>query len=398
MRATIGTMPLTRHLYREDEVVAALMFCILRKRSTEAAFWCLELLDSGLVDEMISGLQRIWLCAFGIKALGWLRAFQEATGGEEVCPEQIIGLVVGLSIIGGNDGRDRSIITLLADAITEQPDRVNAGNVPAAFSPLEAFVGRAILQRRSRTAWGGLRGMETPDAFLQKIAMTKHGIAGCRCLTTIAGTGFGTWEQRAAIVAALCLDRDAFTASWNQSAVWEVPSELEEWTTNLGRRARRVYAIPNECLYWLTRRGKEMSVYDTNEKEIMGRLEKSTALWGSGFWDSVAEEFGGWLAIKADAESREAFYKAHFPDDIPDEWSSADRLKSHSRGVLQKTLGADASRALQILFGRLPAAVAWGPLPPVKNVETWEDLWLEIGSIDTKAWNLTPVVQRQLCC
>jgi hypothetical protein len=391
-------MPLTRHLYREDEVVAALMFCILRKRSTEAAFWCSELLDSGLVDEMIGGLQRIWLCAFGIKALGWLRAFQEVTGGDEVSSEEIIGLVVGLSIIGGNGGRDRSIITLLADPIAEQPDRVNTGDVSPAFTPLEAFVARAILQRRSRTAWGGLHGMETPDVFLQKIAMAKHGIAGCRCLTTIAGTGLSPWEQRATIVAALCLDHAAFIKSWSQNAVGEVPSDLETWTANLGRRARRVYAIPDECLYWFTRRGKELSVYDTNEKEIMGRLEKSAALWGSDFWDSVAEEFGGWLKIKTDAESREAFYEAHFPDDIPDEWSSAERAKSHSRGVLQKTLGADASRALQTLFGRLPTAVVWGPLPPVKNVETWEDLWADVGSIDTKGWNLTPVVERKLLC
>jgi hypothetical protein len=240
--------------------------------------------------------------------------------------------------------------------------------------------------------------METPDAFLQKIAMAKHGIAGCRCLTTIAGTGLGPWEQRATIVAALCLDRISFTASWNQTAVREIPSELETWAANLGRRARRVYTIPDECLYWLTRRGKELSVYDTNEKEIMGHLEKSVALWGSSFWDSVAEDFGGWAAIKSDAESREAFYETYFPDDIPDEWSSADRVKSHSRGVLQKTLGADASRALQTLFGRLPAAVIWGPLPPVKNVETWEDLWADIGSIDVKGWNLTPVVERKLSC
>jgi hypothetical protein len=387
-------MPLTRHLYREDEVVAALMFCILRKRFVEAAFWCSELLDSGLVDELIEVLKRIWLYGFGVKALSWLRAFHAATSGDSIDPEQI------LRLIGGLREPDRSIITLLAEPITEQPDRVNACDVSPKFTTaLEAFVARAILQRKSRAAWGGLRGMEDPDGFLLKIAMAKHGVAGCKCVKTIQEVSLGgPWEKRAAAVAALSLDRAAFTVSWTRVAdpplLSEVARELDAWTAALGRRARRIYPIPGECLHWLTRRGRELTAYDTNEKEIMGRLEKSAALWGSGFWDSAAEEFGGWAAIKQEAESREAFYATHFPDDIPDEWSSADRRKSHDRGVLHKGQKADASRAIQTLFARLPTATIWGPLLPVKNVETWAELWSDIGPIDVTGWKLTPVIRR----
>ncbi len=386
-------MPLTRHLYRDDEVIAALIFCMLRKRFVEAAFWCSELLDSGLVTELIDTLKDVWLYGFGVKALNWLRVFRAATEGESIDPEQM------LRLIGGLREPDRSIITLLAEPVLEQPDRVNVCKVLPEFTPLEAFVARAILQRKSRAAWGGIRGMEAPDKFLLKIAMIKHGVAGCRCIKMIQEAGFNhPWKERAAIVAALCLDRAEFTASWNRIAdpplLTEVARELDTWAAALGRRSRRIYTIPGECLHWLTRRGRELTAYDTNEKEIMGRLEKSAALWGSGFWDSAAEEFGGWAAIKRDAEPREAFYATYFPDDIPDEWSSADRKKSHDRGVLHKDQKADASRAIQTLFARCPAAVIWGPLLPVKNAETWAELWSDIGPIDVTQWNLTPVIRQ----
>ena len=57
----LSCMPLTRHIYTQDEVVAALMFCALRGKSVEATFWTLELLDSELVEEVMRALKQVWL-------------------------------------------------------------------------------------------------------------------------------------------------------------------------------------------------------------------------------------------------------------------------------------------------------------------------------------------------
>jgi len=387
-------MPLTRHLYKEDEVPAALMFCILGGRHVEAAFWCQELLDSEMLEPLMSTLRRTWLYGVGVKGLGWLRAFQETFEGDTVDPDAILKLVTGLCRIA----KDRSVLTLLASKLDAQPDRVNKGVVSDKYSPLESFTALAILQRKTLCAWGGLRALEKPDEFLRTVAFSKHGVAARKFLTVLDGEGFSDWERRAAACAALCLSREEFATSWNQVATPELVKEvvvaLEEWQPLLGRRARRKYPIPKGALYWMTARGKELSVYDTNLKEMMGRVEKSAALWGSTFWDSVAQEVGGWAAIKNDDDVRESFYETYFPDDIPDEWSVAEREKSHGAGPLQRGGKADTTRALTNLFGRFPAAVIWSPLPPVKNVESWDELWKDLGSLSLSGWCLVGASNR----
>jgi hypothetical protein len=52
---------LTRHLYVDTEVEAALAYAILRGRSLEAAFWCDELTDTGLEEAGWTTLLESWL-------------------------------------------------------------------------------------------------------------------------------------------------------------------------------------------------------------------------------------------------------------------------------------------------------------------------------------------------
>jgi len=73
-------MPLTRHLYREDEVAAALMLCVDRGLVQEALFWSLELLDSGLTNQFYGALKTIWISSFSKSAPEWLSAFEEEYG------------------------------------------------------------------------------------------------------------------------------------------------------------------------------------------------------------------------------------------------------------------------------------------------------------------------------
>jgi len=375
-------MPLTRNLYREDEVAAALMYSTVRGRSIETAFWCLELLESDMAEELIATMRQTWSYSFGIKAIGWLRAFQEACAEDAIDPDLILRLVVGLCRIGVNGGRDRSIPTLLATSIESQPDRVNTGVVSAKYDPLQGFVSLAILQRKTLCAWGGLQGLEDPDSLLRSVAMSKHGVAARKFLTVLDGEPLLPTPRRAITVAALCLNREEFQASWTQETapplIKEVETGLKDWAAAVGRH-RRVFSVPRECLYWFTERGKNLTVYQTNEKEIMGRLEKPGALWGSTYWDE-----NDWQAVKSDDEVREAFYDEHFPDDRPDEWSSADRVKSHGAGVLQPGAEAEENKALQGLLGRLSSAVIWGPLPTKASVEI----------PDVRSWNLKPVLLR----
>jgi hypothetical protein len=89
---------------------------------------------------------------------------------------------------------------------------------------------------------------------------------------------------------------------------------------SVGRRSSRVFCLPKS----LMGQGLDASGLDILE--------------GSAVWRRILQESGcdistskekGILCFESD-ESYEAFYSTYFPDDIPDEWSVAERSKSHT--------------------------------------------------------------------
>jgi hypothetical protein len=355
-------MPLTRHLYREDEVAAAAAFCLVRGRTQEAVFWCLELLDSGLVDRLFWALRAAWLFAYGIGFPGWILALEGAAAAEEIDGRAMLDLAIALARAGAAT-RDGSALALLGTAAGDV-DTVRPGEacIPVARAE-EGYAVLALQQGRARTAWAARPSW----ALIHGVATWRGSevAAWVRALEEMADSDAIPEEARRAVaIAAVCLPRGELDRrlkrDWKGAPLPELEAALAEWSGLVGRRARRVYTIPWDCLYWITARGKApVSVYDSNEKEIMGRLEKPAGIWNSEFWDEAAEEFGGWEAVRNDDEAREAFYEEYFPDDRPDEWSRKERAKSHGGGVLQRGQEATVGRWLQRWFGGLSSAVVW---------------------------------------
>jgi len=337
---------LTRNLYKEDEVVAALQLCILHGRCVEAAFWATEMLDSAMTTEFFTAMLVIWRLGFGIAALPWFSEFKRVEAMEELETDVLIGLAVGLA-------RSKRDTTYLILAGTKTPaEQVDLCLVPKGLTGVDAFFASAIIQGRTITAWRALPSIGV--AALGSVASYKHGEAGTKLVELCA-------EYPALIIAALCLPRGELQKRLGQgmpTMLDEVVDALTEWDTLKGR-ARRVYTVPYEALYWATARGG-MTVYQSADAGLRGSLERPGKLWGSVFWDSVAEDLGGWLAVRADAATRERFYDHFFPDDIPDEWSVADRAKSHGSGCMQPGTAPSLTRFLQTWFGRYPSAVIWG--------------------------------------
>lgn len=339
-------MPLTRNLYKEDEVVASLQLCILHGRCVEAAFWATEMLDSNMTTQFFSVLRTIWLLGFGIGALPWLAEVRRVENLEELESDVLLELVVSLA----RAQRDTSYIILAGTKAP--PEQVDLCLVPKGLTGVDSFFASAVMQGRTVTAWRALPsiGIRT----LSTVAAYKHGEAGTKIIALCE-------EYPALIVAALCLARGELQARLDKPLLPmldEVVDALTEWDTLKGR-ARRVYAVPYEALYWATARGS-MTVYQSADAGLRGSLERPGKLWGSVFWDSIAEDLGGWLAVRADAATRERFYDEYFPDDIPDEWSLSDRAKSHGGGCMQPDTTPSLSRFLQTWFGRYPSAVIWG--------------------------------------
>ena len=138
-----------------------------------------------------------------------------------------------------------------------------------------------------------------------------------------------TWFVRAVLVSvAGSKERLVFRADDKVLPI-EVRTFYGDLKAIVGQRQRRIYKVPQDCLYWFTERGS-MRVNQTNEDELLQGLEN--ALRGSSFWDQHLEK------VTSDRErERERFYDTFFNTDIPDEWSKADRKKSHGGGCVPVT-------------------------------------------------------------
>jgi hypothetical protein len=377
-------MPLTRHLYAEDEVVAALQSCILRGRPVEAAFWCEELLYSEMIEPLLQALREIWLYGFGIGALSWYQRFQKISIQEELEVDEIIALVVGLCRLGMKGRRD--ITYLILAGSPAEAEQANYSIAPKGLQGVDAYFVACIEQGRTISAWRALGSI----GALRIAAQHKHGESGLAACDLLV-------EHPALTVAALCLPKGELAARLAEplpGTLSEVEQARADWEPLIGRRARRRYCIPSECLYWLTHRGRK-TVYESSEKVLRGSLERPEKLWGSIYWDSVADALGGWEAVRGDPEVRMTFYDEHFPDDIPDEWSLAEREKSHGFGASQPGAEPSAERFLHSWFGKLNSAVIWNGFPGackgLAQIKTWGD----IKAVSTKSpLNLLRLTRR----
>jgi hypothetical protein len=410
-------MPLTRHFYKEDEVLASLMLSCLRGRLEEAAFWGLELLDSGLADEMILALRRIWLWGFGAGSavtVGWILGFEEAIKGEELEADVLLRWCIELAHLGAARQQDISVAALVGLSWQQdsgQPDRVNRVAAFSSSNPLEQFLEAALRQGKTAAAWTAFRSLEdkaVPIAAWGALAAAaegchRNGAAFLDCLAAMEDVEL--LPRQAAGLAAVChrgLRSHKLQPLVPRPLEERLAAKIETWRQLYGRRARRCLTIPFDALPWLTQRGRCLSVYDSNEKELL-RLERPTGLWGSQIWDEYAEELGGWEAIREDPAAREAFYERHFPDDIPDEWSRADRAKSHGSGTLQKGAKPDAARWFRTWFAPYASAVLWegaklalGSLGNLGGAAAEPaEFWKGSAAVpQLNGWNLTPAAKR----
>jgi hypothetical protein len=334
-------MPLTRHLYREDEVRAALLWCIMKRRITETAFWATELEESGC--EFDAEIVKAWTYGIGAAGLGFLG--------------KLDGTVRTAIALAFYPHRDASVIAVLGS----KPTATGSPTIPDGdWTAEEACALRAMIQGRAGTAFA----IEWPWSLWHTAMRFKHGrtFEIEECL-----------EAKALAVSIVC-QATLVVKEPSFEAPVEVASAIEAWP-DLRLRERRVYAIPIECLSHLTARGR-LDCYTSTEAEIrdLKRLERT--LEKSPLWAEAIV-----LARTSDDEY-EDFYDSYF-DDIPDEWSLVDRAKSHGRGTNQ----CDLKRFLVRWFGSM-SSVIWkgilnaelegtgfslkslpkvGPLAPVKR-------------------------------
>lgn len=278
---------------------------------------------------------------------------------EELEPEEILRTTHAAASLAD---RDSSVFWLLsrgAESWTTQPDSVGSIAVPAEFASasaeIQCFV-RALLQGKGLLAFTLVRHAWTTETWsiLKRCAEVKgiHKEAK-RLMERLELLESCVWEARAT---ALLLVANSYMVSSRKHATplrYEISPEiqvkLDEWKALEGRRARREFRIRTEALGPSCARASQRNT-ESNLQELR---EPLAALKGCPYWETVAEDMGGWKAIRKSDDHKEAFYDLYFPDDIPDEWSAADQEKSHGRGILigsltDKTLHSKCLRNLYL--------------------------------------------------
>ena len=365
------TTMLTRHLYRYDEIRAALLWSIARGRTTEGMFWVQEFLDSELFDELYQTLLEGWIWFIGIRNMEWCRRFWEVYTSDEVEEETMLLLAYQLF---RSSARDSTVLTMLLagpSVVLERLPPTPKTNVlleTARFKSLCTTPVRRALVRYIRTgkalsAWKLAVGDSDLDSLVFALG-SSDAQDSLHSLEQISSTFLQDNENlriatRAVAVGFLCMKPSLQRASLAKSTYQHFDSvtqtEWNEWKSCEGRRARRMYTPPRDCLPWITSRGwntyKKTTIRELRNLSIDGLRDK-----GCPFWVRVLDESNPW----SDDSAYEDFWDTYFPDDIPDEWSKKDQEKSHGEGALSlHDTQQNLFKMIQRWFRFLTSAVIW---------------------------------------
>ena len=360
-------MPLSRNFYSLDEVQAALLYSTTRNTSEEALFWCKEMLLSGCVAETISTLFQSWLWHTGPMRLQWLIQAWTTLGSEQLTEDDILLSTHQLCSISYSE-RDNSLWNILCSILANPdkiPDRVT-NKTPHSLpsdDPKEIYFIRAIYQKKARCAWwisqyiNNERIWELITWYVDTIINEKHKNENKICIEALQEyeklLGYKSAEYDISIrcmgVIMLCMSHGKQDTSFRP---------LNNDINLTGFKEGRAYSIPSICLYGKTVRGQMK--WTQNNFTQLNNFEKY--LVGCPFWDETLTEYADvnedGAPIWHSDDKQEEFYEKFFPDDIPDEWSKLEKLKSHGDGIIGPTDVANIWKYSRTYMNKLPH-LAW---------------------------------------
>ena len=328
---------ITRHFYRLDEVRAALLYAIMRGRPLETAFWIQELVDTGLYKQAWAALVEGWLWFSLATDPNWIADIRLGTTMED--------LHLAAYRLCTNSKDNSLWATLLTSSQT--PDTLCANvpvHLPYSKPCLERFLSLALFQRKGAAAcWAAHR--------LGKVQLP----ASCQVVPAVMAA-CGLDQPLVSLSAQVLLVCSRTEGRPSAPMPADLVAAIRSWTGLVGRKGRRLLAVPQECLYGLTERGR-LRQTETTVHEFR-RMDDRILEETEGFWPAAFAPYrngSGWVSDDA----HEAFYAAYFPDDIPDEWSGEELAKSHGSGLLRSLESASLQR-LGRIWCQAESRFVWG--------------------------------------
>ena len=313
---------ITRHFYKQDEVLAALVFCICTNRPREAVFWAQELIDSNLILECFQTLVVSWTKLKSIGGLAWFTSAMALWDSGELDEEKVILLTYQLACCFVRDASPLVLLVLSLKKYPTVPERLRTKAVG-----WEALFRAAVAERKVAFAWLLLRieWMDHPEAVWDLLESLSPQVKVLRAAEKVEFLEGMEWVLRAIAVASLfphpkSTVRDIIAP--------DIEKSRHEWAAAMGGKVRREYAIPRDCLYGITERGRMVNT-ETTMDELGDLLEQMEI---APYW---SEALCGHAFVDLSIDEQLEFTELYFPDGHPVTWLTAEKEKSHGYGVLR---------------------------------------------------------------
>ena len=337
---------ITRHFYKQDEVLAALVFCICTNRPREAVFWAQELIDSNLILECFQTLVFAMMKLKSIGGLAWFESAMALWDSGELDEERVILLTYQLACCSVRDATPLTLLVLSLKTYPNVPERLRNKAVG-----WEALFRGAVAERKVLFAWLLLRveWMDHPEAVWDLLESLSSQVKVLRLAEKVEFLEGMEWVLRTIAVASLFPHpkstlRDAVAA--------DVQKSRGEWAAAMGRTLRREYAIPRDCLYGITARGLAVNTEST-VGELGDLLEQMEI---APYW---SEALGGRAFVDLSVQEQLEFTELYFPDGHPVTWLTAEKEKSHGYGVLRPDEEIEAVKYWKTWIRREKSLLIW---------------------------------------
>lgn len=401
----------TRHFYKEDEVVAALMYCTAFGRIQEAVFWAQELLDTNLGLQCLKTLFHSWLLFRGVGAIQWLEHCLNVWKSEDIEDDAILLLTYQLASLPLTT-RDSTAITLtylcLEDRKNKTPDRLlaNGVNEDSEMDNWKKAIYRAAAQKKTEFLWLLLRKywFEDEEMFWKLCfevcrEQDRHvAIKQLQEFSQLLDDAMLDYFIFAVAVGCIGLSEKQWKQS-HQSLRQDLDDICKKLIENckelLGRKERRKFTIPRDCLYWVTDRG-QMNYKCSTLVEIPDLF---LYLETSEYWFEALGEKSFEDLSELDKLS---FLETYFPDGHLLSWSKDELAKSHGDGVLSPNETPSLQKWQRIWIRNTESRLIWKGWKRASNIELSIDYGLhdlyherkDAWEEEYTSWNLEPVIKK----
>ena len=313
---------ITRHFYKQDEVLAALVFCICTNRPREAVFWAQELIDSNLILECFQTLVVSWTKLKSIGGLAWFTSAMASWDSGELDEKKVILLTYQLACCSVRDATPLVLLVLSLKKYPKVPERLRIKAVG-----WEALFRTAVAERKVAFAWLLLRieWMDHSEAVWDLLESISPQVKVLRSAEQVEFLEGMEWVLRAIAVASLFPHPKS---TLREVIAPDIEKSRGEWAAAMGGKVRREYAIPRDCLYGITERGRMINT-ETTVDELGDLLEQMEI---AAYW---SEALGGRAFVDLSIEEQLEFTELYFPDGHPVTWLTAEKEKSHGYGALR---------------------------------------------------------------